>query len=119
MYSILLDMTERLRDPVQHRPLRRGDRRQVAQGAREGRGERAAAGGPLHAAQREARGAAGGGPRGELGLRARPPVVRDEQLIHEPGARADRALDAPWQIRRGSAPASQKGSFASICSSSS
>ena len=81
----------------------------MAEGKREGCSERAAASRHVHAAQREAYGTARGRPPSELGLRARAPVVRDEQLVHESSARADRALDAPGQIRCRGAFAPQEG----------
>ena len=57
-------------------------------------GEHQAAGGPRHLPGRQAHHRAGRGPAREPRLRHRPPVVRDVEFLHEPGARADRAVRA-------------------------
>ena len=85
-------------DRVQHRPLRQRDRHGRSGAAARGdedqhqaagrrvavRGRRGARGAEHHRAQR--------GPADEPGQRDRAPELRDEQLLHQPGAGPDRAL---------------------------
>ena len=53
----------------------------------------------LHLRRRQVDHRAGRRPPGEPRLRHRPPVVRDEQLVHQPGARADRAVGRSHKVR--------------------
>ena len=55
-------------------------------------GEHQAAGGPRDLPRRQAHHRAGRGPAREPRLRDRSPLLRDVELVHEPGAGADRAL---------------------------
>ena len=53
---------------------------------------------------------AGRGPPGEPGLRDRPPELRDERHLHQPGAGADRAVGQQGQVREpGLRPAQAPG----------
>ena len=70
-------------------------------------GEHQAAGRPRGLPRRPPPDHPGGGPAGEPRLRHRPPVVRDVQLVHEPGAGADRAFPARREVRQGSLCAAQ------------
>ena len=49
--------------------------------------------------RRQAADRAGQGTAGQSRLRHRPPELRDERLVHQPGARADRAVDQSRQVR--------------------
>ena len=58
-------------------------------------------------AQRQPDHPAGGRPSGEPGLRHRPPQLRDEQLLHQPGAGSDRAVHQGQRVRQGGVRAAQ------------
>ncbi len=77
-------------DRLQHRPLRQRDRDRGAEAVPVG--EHQAAGRPRDLPGRQAPHRARRGPAGEPRLRDRPPVVRDVELVHQPGAGADRAV---------------------------
>ena len=62
-------------------------------------GEHQAAGRPRDLPRRQAPHRAGRGPAGEPRLRDRPPVVRDVELVHQPGAGADRAVPHGDEVR--------------------
>ncbi|CAA9343033.1 MAG: Adenosylhomocysteinase, partial [uncultured Nocardioidaceae bacterium] len=80
-------------DRRQHRALRQRDRHGGAGVLpRCGAQEREAAGRPLDVPQRHQRHRAVGGPAHEPRERHRPPLVRDVELLHQPGARPDRAV---------------------------
>mmetsp|Transcript_42885 Transcript_42885/g.49715 ORF Transcript_42885/g.49715 Transcript_42885/m.49715 type:complete len:295 (+) Transcript_42885:736-1620(+) len=85
----------RRRDRVQHRALRHRDPGVVAEGERRCALGDQAAGGPLHDGERQPHHPAGAGPPGEPGLRERPPVVRDVELVLQPGAGPAGDLDEP------------------------
>ena len=99
---------EERRDHLQHRPLRHRDRRRLARKPGQDRqgqeGEHQAEpprrGRSLHLqGHRPQRAAAGRRPAGEPRLRDRPSVVRDEQLVLQPGAGPDRAVAEQRQVR--------------------
>ncbi len=80
-------------DPRQHRPLRQRDRHGRPRGRRRRHPqERQAAGRRLDLPRRQGDHRALRGPADEPRQRDRPPVVRDVELLHQPGARADRDL---------------------------
>ena len=84
-------------DRLQHRPLRQRD---PDRGAVELQVDRSEAGHrPGRVPGRQADHRAGQGPAGEPGLRDRPPVVRDVGELHQPDARADRAVDQGRAVR--------------------
>ncbi len=66
-----------------------------------------AAGRSLHVPRRPFDHPAGRRAAGESGLRHRPSVVRDVQLVHQPGAGPDRTLDRAGEVRAGRARAAQ------------
>ena len=81
------------RDRRQRRALRRRDRHGGARGARRRRGGRdQAAGARVAPAERTQRPRAQRGPSHEPRQRDRASVVRDERVVHEPGARPARAV---------------------------
>ena len=63
-------------------------------------GQHQAPGGPHHPAQRQPDHPVGGRPAGEPGLRHRSSQLRDEQLLHQPGAGADRAVHQGQRVRQ-------------------
>ena len=81
---------------VQHRPLRQRDRSGGAQAVR--LGQHQAAGRSHHLPRRQAHHPARRGAPGEFGLRHGASLVRDELLVRESGARADRALYANREV---------------------
>ena len=83
---------------LQHRPLRQRDRDLGAEAVPVG--EHQAAGRPRDLPGRQAPDHPGGRPAGEPRLRHGPSVVRDVELVHEPGAGADRALQARREVRQ-------------------
>ena len=64
-------------------------------------GQHQAAGRPHGVPRRQAHHPAGRGPPGEPRLRHRPPLLRDELLVRESGARPDRAVHATEQVPGG------------------
>ncbi len=83
---------------VQHRPFRQRNRSGGAPAIH--LGQHQAAGRSRDFPRRQAHHSAGRGPLGELGLRHRPSVLRDELLVRESGAGADRAVRQHQEISR-------------------
>ena len=84
---------EAQRDRRQHRSLRQRDRHGRPRGRRRRRAqEREAAGRPVDLPRRQRDHRPLRGSPDEPRQRDRPPVVRDVELVHQPGARADRDL---------------------------
>ena len=83
-------------DRVQHRPLRLRNRHREPEAIPVGKHQ--AAGRPRHLSGRQAHHPARRRPPGEPRLRHRPPVVRDVDLVHQPDARADRAVHQRRQV---------------------
>jgi hypothetical protein len=96
---------EEQRDRVQHRPLRQRDRLRLAQASTVG--EHQAAGRSHHLPGRQAHHPAGGRPAREPGLRHRASELCHEQLVRQPGAGADRAVEPARPVRRGRARAAE------------
>ncbi len=90
---------EEQRHRLQHRPLRQRDRCGEPQAVQVG--EHQAAGGPHHLPGQQAHHPAGRGPPGEPGLRHRPPQLRDELFVRQPGAGAGGDLRQPEQVQAG------------------
>ena len=87
---------EEQRHRLQHRPLRQRDRCRGAEAVQVG--EHQAAGRSRDLPGRQAHHPAGRRPPGEPGLRHRPSFVRDELVVREPDAGADRAVREPGQV---------------------
>ena len=93
-----------------------GDRHRLARRRSQGRprdegqhqAEQRRRGGQVHVRRRPLDRRASRRPAREPRLRDGPPVVRDEQLVHEPGARATRAVERNRQVRNRRARAAQE-----------
>ncbi len=97
-------------DRLQHRPLRQRDRgRQRWTSSTSGKRHQAA-GRPDHLPGRPPHHPAGRGPPGEPRLRHRPPELRHVQLLHQPGAGADRAVDQDARTTRSGSTSCRRSS---------